>query len=159
MYTCMCMCELAHGCTCVYIAWIALYACGFVICTCVYVCVSVHCSPPCILGHRPLAKRKAENKLTGLRGKDEGCPRGLKFRHPIPYLEVVSPIDSKGNVISSHLTPHPCVSESHLLPYERRTEKQAKPLEGRAWGRTCVGQRANLQECPNGKATLHRTFS
>lgn len=103
MYVHVC---ILHECLCMHVgSWFY---------TCVPVSVSVHYSPPCILGHPPLAKRQAETKVTGLGGKDEGMPQRLKLRRPIPHLEVVSPIDSKGKAISSHLILHLCVSEFHF---------------------------------------------
>lgn len=63
-----------------------------------------------------------------LRGRPRINSRGSE--DPIPYLEVVSPIDSKGNVIASHLIPHPCVSESHFVALWKTHHKETGKAPG-----------------------------
>lgn len=152
-----------HMCINVYI----LHKCLFMheascFCTCVYVCVSTHCFPPCISGHLPLPKRKAENKVPGAqKEKDEGCPRNLQFRRLQPPPGSSLPYRLKRSNDQLPLQPPcPCfwVPLCSLLKVVLQRERRS-PLEGRDRGKAFVGWRGNLQECPNGKATLNRTFS
>lgn len=65
MWACTCMWK------CVYYINVFMHE-GSCFCTCLYVCVYICYSPPCILGHLPLAKRKAENKATSAQRKGWG---------------------------------------------------------------------------------------
>lgn len=123
---------------------------GLCFCACVYVCVYIHYSPPCILGKLPWAKRKAENKVTGAQnGGRRDTPGTPKSGHPSPPPRSNSP--STLTRYNDRLPPHPHPLCPTLFPSERSgAEREANPLEDREmeerpmWGEEAICRNAQM---------------
>lgn len=83
---------------------------------CMFVCLPIVFHPafwdisPCLRGRLRIRSQ-------GLRGKRmRGVPETCSLDISNPHLAAVSPIDSKGQMISSHFSLHPHASGSHFVP-------------------------------------------
>lgn len=142
LYTYMCVCKLAHICKCMCIAWLSFWTWQLTL----YVLVEMF---GCLLISHPvfwellLAKRKAENKVTGAQQERmQEAPEASS--PPIPFLQRVARVDSEGKMVCTPSSSIPYVSESHLAPLlkqvlqrvrqsPQRTERWRKGLGGAKW--------------------------
>lgn len=152
--------ELEYICMYVY-----MYILIYIIRMCVCVCVCTH-HPLCVLGELPLAKRKAVNSRWGkaeervFRRKGWGTPQTPEVQTcPSLFWEQCPLVTQKLRWLISPLIAHPlrvplCSPLKEVLQTARQSPRGQKD-----WGKVYEGWRGNLQECPNGKATLNRMFS
>lgn len=133
LYTYMCVCKLAHICKCMCIAWLSFWTWELTL----YVLVEMF---GCLLISHPvfwellLAKRKAENKVTGAQQERmQEAPEASSPDIPIPFLQRVARVDSEGKMVCTPSSSIPYVSESHLAPLWSKCYRE--------WGKALRGQR------------------
>lgn len=145
--------------TCIYVS-LHMHANVYILCECLYAWAFMFvpvCMFVCLFSipysvFWDISSKRLRIKSQGLRRKGWRIPGSLKFSSPIPHLEVVSPIDSKGKMNSSQLIPPPLCLNPALLPSRRPAAgTKAKPLEDRDWGKAYVGRRGNFRNAQKGK--------
>jgi len=138
-----------------------------VLCLCKCVCVCILITHPVFWESSPWLRGRLWTKLLGKgwgkafqKERLRDTPETWSPDMPFPFLETVSPSDSEGKMMD--FSPHrPSSACPTLFPPRKKCcrEWDKTPRGQKDWGKGYEGWRGNLQECPNGKATLNRMFS
>ena len=154
----MCICKFAHVCECMYIAWMSVdvWTLTFLcLCKCMFVCILI--PHPVFWESSPWLRGRLRIKSQGLRRKGWGMPQRPEIQtSPSFFWEECPQVTQKIRWLTRPCIPHFLCVPLCSPPKEVLQRVRQSPQRQKDWGK---GWRGNLQECPNGKATLNRMFS
>lgn len=119
-------------------------------CAYVYFCVSIHYSPPCILGKLPWAKRKEQSHRNS-EGSREGCPREPQIRtFPSSTQEQYPLYTHKVQCLAAISSPSPVRLSPTLSPSERGGAEREKQIPWRTerWKKGLCGVKRQFVGMP-----------